>query len=141
MENETVRKRMKMTIGFLTVACLLSLLLLFGPLTPLWGQTANTGALTVTAKDSSGGAIAAATVVLENTSGLKREDQTTGNGNFTFTLLPPGTYRVTASAPGFKTTQSPPVIVNVTETHVLNLTLEIAAQQQQVTVNASESAI
>ena len=129
-----------MKIGRLTIACLLSLLL-FGPLAPLWGQTASTGALTVTAQDPSGGAIPGATVAIENTSGVKREDKTTANGAFTFTLLPPGTYRVTTSAPGFKTAEAPSVTVNVSETHVLNQTLEIATQQQEVTVSASAEAI
>src|SRR5580698_6396228 len=117
MESETVRKRkrMKMKTGCLTVASLLSLLLLSGPLAPLWGQTASTGALTVTAKDPSGGAIPGANVALENTSGVKREDKTTANGTFTFTLLPPGMYRVTTSAPGLKTAVAPSVTVNVTE--------------------------
>src|ERR1700683_4648281 len=132
---------MKMKIGFITVVCLLSFLLLFAPLVPLWGQTASTGALTVTAKDPSGAAIPGATVAIENASGVTREDKTTADGPFTFTFLPPGMYRVTTSAPGFKTVEAPSVTVNVTETHVLSQTLEIGAQQQEVTVSASAEEI
>ncbi len=63
---------------------------------------------------------------------------TTGNdGGYKFSLLPPGNYRVRFSASGFKTAEVPSVAVNVTETPVLDRTLEVGAQSEQVTVEAT----
>ena len=53
------------------------------------------GALTVTVSDPSGGVIAGATVAISNGAGRNAPRQTTaGSGSYTFTLLPPGTYKV-----------------------------------------------
>ncbi len=107
----------------------------------LWGQTATTGALTVTVKDSSGGVIVGASVTLDNGAGFTRTQKTSGDGSFTFTLLPLGTYQVSITSPGFKTLTTPGVQVDVSETHVLNESLEVGAEQQQVTVSATAQTV
>jgi hypothetical protein len=50
--------------------------------------------------------------------------------------LPPGTYRVRFGAVGFKTAEVSAMTVNVTETPVLDRSLEVGAQTEQVTVEA-----
>src|ERR1700737_2912182 len=66
-------------------------------------QGGATGAITATVLDRSGGFVpnAAVQVIDERTSQVVRSLVTGANGNFTVTLLPPGTYAVIVSAQGF----------------------------------------
>ena len=110
-------------------------------ISPLWAQMGGTGALTVVVTDPSGAMISGAAVTVSNAAGLTRTQQTEANGRYTFTLLPPGEYKVSISVQGFKTAEVSSVTVNVTETHVLNQPLEIGAQQQEVTVSTTVEAL
>jgi hypothetical protein len=108
----------------------------------LLAQTPSTGALTGTVTDPSGGVIAGATVTITNTgTGETRTAKTDANGSYKFGLLVPGTYSVTFSQNGFKSLTVPSVTINVTETAVLNRALEVGAQTQSVTVQATTEAI
>src|SRR5579862_743947 len=105
-------------------------------------QTAETGALTGTVTDPSGAIISGATVTLTSAAtGQTRTTTTDANGSYKFSLLQPGTYSVKFSAAGFKTAESSGVIVNVTETPVLNRSLEVGSQSEQITVQATQEAI
>ena len=116
-------------------------LLLSGALLPVQAQTGGTGALTVTVTDPSGAVIVGATIKISNTAGVARSETTATSGSYTFTLLPPGNYTVSISAPGFASIDVPSVPVNVTETHVLNQQLTVGAQTQQVTVQTEVQAV
>jgi Carboxypeptidase regulatory-like domain/TonB-dependent Receptor Plug Domain len=104
-------------------------------------QSGGTGALTVTVSDPSGGVIAGASVTISNGAAVTRTQTTAGNGSYTFTLLPPGSYKVSISAAGFQSIAVPAVTVDVTETEVLNQSLQVGAQTQQVTVSGSTESI
>ena len=116
-------------------------LLLAGALTAVQAQTGGTGALTITVTDPTGAVIVGASVKVANAAGLTRSETTGTNGSYTFTLLPPGNYTVSISAPGFSSIDVPSVTVNVTETHVLNQQLTVGAQTQQVTVQTEVQAV
>ena len=108
----------------------------------LMAQSAGTGALTGTLTDPSGGSIPNATVTLTNTQTNQTRTTTTGtDGSYRFPLIPPGAYRVRFAAPGFKTSEVSSFNVNVTETPVLDRTLEIGAQTEQVTVEAVQETL
>ncbi|MGD0955824.1 MAG: carboxypeptidase-like regulatory domain-containing protein [Candidatus Acidiferrales bacterium] len=124
----------------LKVACalLVCLLALFICVSPAPAQSASTGALTGTVTDPSGAVISGATVTATNlATGQSRDTTTDASGSYKFSLLPPGNYSVKLSASGFKTAEVPSVTVNVTETAVVNRSLEIGAQTQEVTVSAT----
>jgi hypothetical protein len=104
-------------------------------------QTSGTGALTVTVTDPSGAVIAGSTVTLTNGATVTRKQTTDANGSYTFGLLPPGDYKVSISAPGFKTAEVPSVKVNVSETGVLSQPLQVGEQTQQVQVSANAEVI
>jgi hypothetical protein len=80
-------------------------------------QTANTGALTGTVIDPSGGVIAGATVKVTNIgTGQARTVTTDSKGSYQVSLLPPGNYSVHFEAAGFKSADVLSVTINVTET-------------------------
>src|ERR1700722_13744402 len=112
----------------------LCLALLVACTSPVWAQS-STGALTGTVTDPSGGVVTGATVTATNIgTGQARTTTTDSSGNYKFSLLNPGSYKVTFSASGFKTADVPSVTVNVTETPVLDQKLQVGGQAVQVTV-------
>src|ERR1700685_3680927 len=105
----------------------------------LWAQSASTGALTVTVRDESGAVIAGAAVTVSNAAGLTRTNITDAAGSYTFPQLPPDTYRVEVTAPGFKTFQANSITVHVTETETLNARLAVGQQSERIEVAAEAS--
>ena len=88
--------------------------------------------------DPTGAIVPGVSVVLVSLETNQARTVTTGgDGSYKFSLLPPGNYRLRFSASGFKTAEVPSVTVNVTETPVLDRTLEVGAQSEQVTVEAT----
>src|SRR6202142_627681 len=118
---------------FALLACLLLALVTLG-----WAQSAGTSALTGTVTDPSGAAVPNVTVTATNTATNAARTATTGSdGADRFTLLPPGTYKVHFAANGFKAAEVTAVNLSVTETPVLDQKLEVGAQSDQVTGEAS----
>ena len=104
----------------------------------LMAQSAGTSALTGTVTDPSGAAIPnVAVTITSNDTGQSRTASTGSDGNYKFSLLPPGNYKVLFSASGFKAAEVASVQLNVTETPQLNRTLEVGQQSEQVTVEAA----
>ena len=103
-----------------------------------WTQTAGTGAITGTVEDMSGAVVQnAQVVVVSEASGAKRTVTTASDGVYRVPLLPPGSYRIQASANGFKLAVQSSVPVAVTEITSLNIKLEIGSQTETVTVQTS----
>jgi Carboxypeptidase regulatory-like domain/TonB dependent receptor len=108
----------------------------------LMAQSAGTSALAGTVTDPSGAAIPNATVTItSNDTGLTRTTTTGADGSYKFTLLPPGNYKASFSAGGFKTAEVASVTLNVTETPELSQTLQVGAATEQVTVEAASEAL
>ena len=76
-----------------------------------------------------------ATLTRNETTADLREVLSQANGGFVVSLLLPGKYRAEVTKPGFKTTVQPGVTISVTETARLDVTLEVGAVQEQVTVS------
>jgi len=76
----------------------LTALIFFAP--PVPGQ--DTATLTGTIRDQSGASIPAAAVAITNTStGMVRQLKSNSDGEYVAAALPPGTYNVAVTAPGF----------------------------------------
>ncbi len=104
----------------------------------LLAQSAGTAGLTGTVTDPSGAAVPNVTVTLTSNDTNQARTATTGaDGQYKFTLLPPGSYKVRFAANGFKTAEVSAVNLNVTESPVLDRKLEVGAQSESVTVEAS----
>ena len=120
-------KKSQMFLAF--PLALLIIILLCVP--SLRAQTSGTGALSGTVTDPSGAVIGGAHVSVTNLATARSQSTTTGeNGVFKFSLLPPGKYEVKIEASGFTSTEFASITVNVTETAVLNCTLEIGALKE-----------
>jgi outer membrane receptor protein involved in Fe transport len=110
----------------------------FGAARVSWAQTANTGAVTGTVKDSSGAVVQNAEVVIVSEATAAKRRATTGtDGIYRVPLLPPGSYRVEASTSGFKLAVRPGVPVRVTETTGLDIELEVGSTNEAVTVQGT----
>ena len=117
---------------------LVCLAVLFLCVSPMWAQSGTTGALTGTVTDSSGGVIVGATVTATSLgTGQERTATTDSTGTYKFSLLAAGNYSLKFAASGFKTAQLDSVTVNITATAVLNQRLEVGAQSEHVTVEAT----
>ncbi len=116
-----------------TCFLLLSFLL---PLIPAFSQS-DRGTLTGTISDSAGSVIAAANVSVTNAAtGIALKTVTTSTGSYTVTSLPVGTYAVTVQVPGFKTFQQNGVRIDVAQTARIDVTLEVGAVTESVTIDA-----
>lgn len=67
---------------------------------------------------------------------LRRSAPSNSQGFYVLSNLPPGRYRVEASAPGFRTSVHESVVLAVGQVLVLNTTLEVGEITQQMTVSA-----
>src|ERR1700733_15651433 len=108
-----------------------ALLSMFAVVSRVQAQSASTGALTGVVTDPSGGSIAGATVTATHLgTGQSRSTSTEADGSYKISLLPPGNYSVKFTPSCFKTAEVPSITVDITETPVLNRSLEIGAQNQ-----------
>jgi hypothetical protein len=131
-----------MKLNHVIVTSLKLAVLLMMVASAVMAQTAATGALTGTVTDTSGAVIPNAIVTTTNSDTQQARTATTGSdGSYRISLLPPGTYNVVFSANGFKAVQETGVNINVTETPVLNRSLEVGSQTEQITVAANAEAI
>ena len=121
----------------------IAIILCLMTMTPLLlGQTAATGALTGSLKDASGAVVPNATVTATSIdTGQARITATDADGTYKFGLLSPGDYKLKFVAPGFNTAEVPSVTITVTETAVLDQSLKIGEQTQQVEVRAEAEAV
>lgn len=111
------------------------LMLLFAAGTISFAQTATVNGVVT---DSSQAVIASATVSITNLeTGLRRDTHTNETGNYTFTLLPVGRYRLSAAMPGFSTQSLPEVKLDVDQVVRLDFALKPGAITETVEVSAS----
>lgn len=121
----------------------LALFLSFCALPSLPGQSEiGAGAIGGTVTDPSGAAAAAVKVKARNQdTGLERMAETTEGGVYQFARLPVGPYEVSFEKPGFKSAKRQRVTVNVGSTVALDVTLEVGAVTESVTVSEDAGAI
>jgi outer membrane receptor protein involved in Fe transport len=126
--------------AWLAIASLLMLLAVSA--STLMAQSSGTSALSGTITDPSGAAVPNVTVTITSNATAQSRTTTTGaDGQYKFSLLPPGNYKASFAANGFKTAEVGSVTLNVTETQTLDRALEVGAQAEQVTVEAAAVAL
>lgn len=103
----------------------------------LMAQSTTSGAIEGKISDSSGAPLPGVTVEINSPQlqGTKTE-VTDAKGMFRFSVLPPGTYSLTASLAGFSPTRQPNIVVGLSRTTTLDVRMS-AAVSEQITVTAA----
>ena len=96
---------------------------------------AGRGSISGLVSDPAGALIPRAKVVLLNpATGVTQHTVTSGAGLYTFLSLNPGVYKVTASETGFKSVAQEKITVSVDQVTEVNITLQVGAATETVTV-------
>ena len=105
-------------------------------LSPGFGQTPGTGAISGIVYDPATRAVSNAEVSAVNeATGVSRSVKTSPEGVFRVPLLLPGTYTLTVNAGGFAANTTRSIQVTVSQTSSVNVTLAIAGTNADVQVN------
>src|SRR3974390_1027719 len=108
-----------------------------------FAQGGATGAISGTVVDVNGGTVADADVQIINsaTSVLARHVNTTADGSFVATLLPPATYIVVVNKAGFAEPKASSIEVAVTETTRLRITLKPGTVTEKIEISAQVTTV
>ena len=100
----------------------------------IFAQT-STGTISGFVRDVTGAVIPGVNITVRHTeSGLMRSVISNENGGYSVPLLPVGAYEITTMMPGFKQDVRRGIELSVGQEAVINLTLEVGANAEQVTV-------
>ena len=100
-------------------------------------QVSTTGRITGAVTDSSGAAVPNASVSVKSTALLApRSSHTEADGGYLFDLLPPGTYELTITAPGFSTYSQTGIILTAGFTATINSKLQVGEVTQVIKVES-----
>src|SRR5581483_10950704 len=96
-----------------------------------------TGSILGVVKDRSGAMVAGTRVVATNTeTNFSKETTAATDGSYRILALPVGTYKVTATSPGFGTFTATDIDVKVNDQLRVDITLQVGSVQEQVSVAA-----
>ena len=125
------------TLRSASLAGILTLVALF--LVPLTMRAQlDTGSITGIARDASGAVVPGASIRLTNdATGVSVTTVSTATGNYTFSDITPGTYKIEAAAKGFENYLVQDVVVHVQQVLTIDLPLSAGTVQQEVTVTAA----
>jgi hypothetical protein len=100
------------------------------------------GSVVGTVQDPSGGAVAGAVVsILNNSTSQSRETVTTEDGTYSFTDVPGGSFTLTATAKGFRTSRTTNLEVGVNAISRYDVRLQVGELAETVNVEASAAII
>ncbi len=103
---------------------------------------ASSSSLRGTVTDPSGSAIPGATVVIDNAESKTTRTATTGDvGDYTFPVLPPGTYTLTVTATGFARYQQTNIQLLVNTPSTANVRLKVGTTSETITVTSEAPAL
>ena len=98
-------------------------------------STGTTGSIAGKVVDSSSAVLPGVTVTVSSAALLGVQTSTSdAGGNYRFPALPPGIFKVKYELPGFSTLERDGIRVSLNFTATLNVTLQVAALQESVTV-------
>ena len=114
-----------------------SCLLVLCPIS-VFTQSQTTGRIVGTIKDQNGAGIVGAEVTVKSLATTEERNVTTNaEGDYVVSALSPGTYRVSITASGFKKAEIESVRVVITETTMVDDSLEVGSISQQTVIITS----
>ena len=114
--------------------------LLFLGVQSVSAQLRIVGSISGTVQDPTGAVVPNARIVLkDNKTGIKREVTSTDSGTFLFPDLANGTYEITVSLSGFRTSLIPNVSVSTSQTTDVKVSLEVGQPTETVTITEGSS--
>ena len=106
-------------------------------LLPATSAQTVTGTISGTVRDQSGAVMSGVTVAVQNTAtGLERQTSTGASGEYTLAALPYGAYKLRTEKAGFQTAVTD-VTVAVDQIRTVDITMNVGAQTQQVSVQGA----
>lgn len=118
-----------------------SLLVAFLLAPSIWAQTAATATVSGVVTDVTGAVVPGATVTLtDSATNAKRNMQTTREGQYVFTSVAPGLYKITVTMQGFKQALVDEFKIDVAKGYNVNFTLEVGATAEVVQITAGAGA-
>ncbi len=103
---------------------------------PMFAQ--SSASLSGTVTDPSGAAVAGATITVLNVeTNVSQSTRTNDVGLYSFPIVPPGTYRLTARSQGFKELVETNLVVHVQDAISQSLKMEIGSTTDTITVSAT----
>ena len=116
-------------------------LILFCTAPAVFAQGAS-GQLSGNVVDANGAVVPGATIKLTSrATAQERETITNDSGDFAFTLLPAGDYKLEITATGFRTVVVEELRINVTQTTTLPIRLDAATVSEMVTIQADAALV
>jgi outer membrane receptor protein involved in Fe transport len=108
----------------------------------LQAQSISTAQLNGSVHDPSGAVVPGAVITIADVSkGFLRSTTSDGQGNYQIVLLPPGTYTVTVTSPGFNKLVEENIVLTIGEQGQLPLNLPVGRADQVVTVTSGADII
>jgi hypothetical protein len=120
------------------VALFVAFILLCGVISTQAFAQADQGAITGLVQDPTGAVVPGAQVTLTSTdSGLVLQAKTDESGNYVFSPVKIGSYKLSVTAPGFSTTTQENIALHVQDRVAVNIELKTGAENTTVTVTTA----
>ena len=129
--------RVRFLSSLLSISTILTSLFC-GVVLPAWAQTTSMGTITGLVTDQSNAIVPDAAVTIKDTAtNEERTANTNSAGRYVFVNLPPGTYDITVTKPGFQKVSIPKDVVQVGMVSTENVVLKVGSETQTVEVESS----
>ena len=107
-------------------------------ISPILHSQSTSGTITGRVSDPGGGVLTGVTVTVENVGTARSQSvETNASGEYTVSLLPPGTYQVTATKQGFQTLTKTDITLQVDQISRADCVLQVGQVSQTVSVSAA----
>ncbi|HKX31647.1 MAG TPA: carboxypeptidase regulatory-like domain-containing protein [Blastocatellia bacterium] len=136
ISEESARKARRRSGWLACFACLVSFAFSDSRLAVALAQSATTSLSGFVIDQEEAIVIGADLVLLNPSTGFQRELKTNGEGLFAFQFLPPGTYQVTITQPGFAAVVIENLVLNVNDPRSIRIRLRVGRITETVVVEA-----
>jgi hypothetical protein len=100
------------------------------------------GVVTGSVSDSSGGVVRGADLTLTNArTSVQQKEKSDADGNYRFSLVPPGDYTLTVKAQGLATKEVRAIVVDASKVTPVNVALSVATEETVIEVSGQDTIV